>query len=73
MNAKAKKSLRRRRLPKLPRLTLEYQLCEVLMQYCGERGDNEGAVDTLCRIVHERDQAMEALALDRMKRVSIFG
>jgi hypothetical protein len=56
------RNLRRRIKP-----TLEHQLCEVLMRHVGERGHDEGAVDTLCRILHERDQAMTLLALDRMR------
>ena len=51
---------------KLPPLTLEYQLCEALVPHAGERGDNEGAVDTLYRIIHERDRALMILALDRL-------
>lgn len=50
----------------LPKLTLEFQLCEVLCKHCGERGHNEGAVDTLCRIIAERDIALTLLALDRI-------
>ena len=34
---------------------LEDQLVEILSHYCGERGDNEGAVETLDRIVDERN------------------
>ena len=30
------------------------QLIAILSHYCGERGDNEGAVETLNRILHER-------------------
>lgn len=48
--------------------SLEYQLCEILAQHCAERGGNEGAVDTLCRIIHERDRAMTLLALNQMNR-----
>lgn len=51
------------------KLSLEYQLCEVLQRHAGERGDNEGAVDTLCRIIHERDLALTLLALDRLKHL----
>lgn len=48
--------------------TLEYQLLEILQKHAGERaGDSEGAVDTLCRIIHERDRAFEMLALDRLR------
>lgn len=35
--------------------TLEEQLVAILIKYCGERGDNEGAVETLERIIGERD------------------
>ncbi len=48
--------------------TLEYQLCEVLQRHCGERGFTEGAVDTLERIIRERNAALEILALDRLDR-----
>ncbi len=34
---------------------LENQLVDILSRYCGERGDNEGAVETLDRIVEERN------------------
>jgi len=47
--------------------TLEYQLCEVLQSRAGERGFTEGAVDALCRIINERDQALLILALDRLR------
>lgn len=47
--------------------TLEYQLTEILSRSCGERGHTEGAVDTLCRIIAERDAALLVLALDRLK------
>lgn len=47
--------------------TLEYQLCEALQSRAGERGYDEGAVDTLYRIIHERDQALLILGLDRLK------
>lgn len=36
---------------------LEKDLVATLQRYCGERGDNEGAVETLTRIIHERDSA----------------
>ena len=55
-----------RRRMKIPPLTLEYQLTEVLSQHCGQRGDNEGAVETLDRIIRERDAAMTKLALIAM-------
>ncbi len=47
--------------------TLEYQLCEALQSHAGERGYTEGAVDTLYRIIHERDQALLILGLDRLR------
>jgi hypothetical protein len=34
---------------------LEHELTSVLMRYCGERGDSEGAVETLERIIRERE------------------
>jgi hypothetical protein len=50
---------------------LEFQLCEILSRHCGERGHTEGAVDTLCRIIAERDRAMTLLALDRLKEITL--
>jgi len=47
--------------------TLEYQLCEPLQRCCGERGHDEGAVDALYRVIHERDQALLILGLDRLR------
>lgn len=37
------------------------QLISILGNYCGERGENEGAVDTLKRIIKERDLARNCL------------
>jgi len=62
MNKRAKKLL-----SKYHR-SLEYQLSEILSQHAGERGHTEGAVDTLCRIIFERNRAMTLLALDRINR-----
>jgi hypothetical protein len=31
------------------------ELINILSNYCGERGDNESAPETLVRIIHERD------------------
>jgi hypothetical protein len=39
-------------------ISLENQLCNVLMRYVGERGDNEGAVECLERIVDERNMLL---------------
>ncbi len=36
-------------------ITLENELIAILGKYCGERGDSEGAVETLERIVRERE------------------
>lgn len=36
-------------------LKLLSELIGILSNYCGERGDSEGAVETLTRIIHERD------------------
>jgi len=63
---KAKQEREWKRLTKFQQ-SLEYQLCEILQQHCGERGDNEGAVETLDRILRERDRALTVLALDRLK------
>ena len=44
---------------------LEKQLVEVLSHHCGEHGQSEGALETLERIIRERDlllrQAVEQL------------
>ena len=34
---------------------MENELVTILSRHCGERGDNEGAVYTLERIIRERD------------------
>lgn len=68
------RQLTRMRKPKTKFGSLEYQLTEVLSRYCGERIGNgteacgEGAVETLERIVWERDQALKILALDRLRK-----
>lgn len=66
-------NLRLGRRPKLKPQSLEYELTSILSEHCGERAHThldggEGAVDTLCRIIAERDQAFLLLALDRLKR-----
>lgn len=70
------RQLTRIRNPKLKPQSLEFQLCEILSRYCGERfGDGPGfarpshedVIDTLCRIIYERDRALMVLALDRIK------
>ena len=38
--------------------SLEVQLIEVLMRHCGERGESEGAVECLERIIREREILM---------------
>ena len=40
------------------------ELISVLGQHCGQRGDNEGAVETLKRIIRERDRGARIYALD---------
>ena len=52
---------------KLPKRTLEDELCEILSTHAGERGYSEGAAETLCRILAERNRALLLLALDRLK------
>lgn len=37
--------------------SLEKELIRILQNHCGERGDNEGACETLNRIIRERDSA----------------
>lgn len=37
------------------RTNVEKELLAILQRYCGERGDNEGAIETLERIVSERE------------------
>lgn len=41
--------------------TLESELLAILIKHCGERGDNEGAAETLKRIIKERDGALGCL------------
>jgi len=68
---KARRTRKAKRLPPPPAAignTLEYRLCEILQRHCGQRGHNEGAEDTLLRIIWERDRALEVLALDRLKQ-----
>lgn len=44
-------------------LTLLRELLAVLINHAGENGDNEGAVETLNRIIAERDKAIRLLGL----------
>ena len=56
-------------MPSAQRQSLEFQLCEILQTKLGEIGspaNGEGAVDVLCRIIHERDTALAILARDRL-------
>lgn len=43
------------------------QLVHVLQEHCGERGDNEGAVETLRRIIKEREEALDAINVLRVR------
>lgn len=66
------RQLQRVHNPKLKPQSLEYQLTEILSRHCGERAPTlklhgEGAVETLDRIIFERDRALELLALDRLR------
>jgi hypothetical protein len=68
-------SKRTKRLPKGEKPaayydSLEYQLCHALLPYAGERGqpNGEGALETLERIIRERNAAFQILALDRLKQ-----
>ena len=47
---------------------LENQLVDILSHYCGERGDNEGAVETLERIVEERNTLLRRAVERRRAR-----
>jgi hypothetical protein len=67
MRHRARGHTPKRRLRLLPD-TLERRLCEILISRAGERGDNEGAEDTLLRIIDERDRAFTALALRAIRR-----
>lgn len=40
-------------------LNLLNQLISILQNHCGERGDNEGATETLKRIIKERDERLD--------------
>lgn len=58
-----------KRIPLVPSPEpLEETLCRILANHNGERGDNEGAEETLRRIIYERDRALTVLALDRLKQ-----
>lgn len=48
---------------------LEKELVAILQRYCGERGDNEGAVDTLDRIVRERDILLKNAIKEKLLRL----
>lgn len=48
--------------------TLEHDLVEILSRYCGERGDNEGAVDTLARIIDERNLLLRVIEKEIFNR-----
>lgn len=45
---------------------LGLRLLEILQSHCGERGEAEGAVETLERIIRERDAARERIAPDEI-------
>jgi hypothetical protein len=47
------------------------QLVRILQNHCGETDDNEGAVDTLRRIIAERDR--ERYARERIRRDTLQG
>jgi len=53
---------------RLPKQTLEHQLCEILAGYCGERGETEGAVETLLRIISERDAFIDKVVREVIRR-----
>jgi hypothetical protein len=46
---------------------LEAQLVSILQRHCGERGDNEGAVETLERLVRERDILLRNAVKDLLR------
>ena len=45
-------------IDKIEELNLLNKLISILENHCGERGDNEGAVETLKRIINERDEKL---------------
>ena len=47
--------------------TLEYRLLETLLLHAGERGHGEGALETLERIIRERDRALLVLGLEKLQ------
>ena len=49
-------------------LKLLRELISILENHCGEHGDNEGAVETLNRIIKERDEKLDK----RKVRESIY-
>ncbi len=50
-----------------PKRNLEQQLCDVLINHTGEHGQNEGAVECLERIIHERDLLLKRAVEDMLK------
>lgn len=49
--------------------SLEQELVEILGKYCGERGETEGAVETLKRLIRERDS--KTMTLEQVKELMI--
>jgi uncharacterized protein YodC (DUF2158 family) len=47
--------------PEMTLLGHATEVLNVLREHCGETGGNEGAADTLRRLIKERDEALEAL------------
>jgi hypothetical protein len=56
--------------PKYEKSTAD-SLVRILMRHAGERGDNEGAVETLCRIINERNRAELSEAPEPRFRLTI--
>lgn len=46
---------------------LEHELVSILIRHCGEHGQNEGAVETLERIIRERDLLLKRVSIEILK------
>lgn len=49
--------------------SLEYKLVCILQRHVGERGDNEGAVEVLERILHEREVLLRNAIKEKVFRL----
>jgi hypothetical protein len=54
-----------------PIRSMEQQLIDILINHCGEHGQNEGAVECLDRIIRERDLLLKR-AVEQMLKPAHF-